>query len=87
MIRRNLLSRDDAIHIVSQHDGAFPSQYLDKSLDKILNEYDISMNDFLQVCDDYTNYDLFRKHQNGQLLRRSDGSPCLEASFYNFEKH
>tara|TARA_B100000674_G_scaffold400114_1_gene345580 strand:+ start:5522 stop:6682 length:1161 start_codon:yes stop_codon:yes gene_type:complete len=82
LIRRNLLTREDAAHIVKMHDGLFPSQYLDKSLESILNEYEISIDDFLQVCDDYTNYNLFKKDSNGELIRRKDGSPILEIDFW-----
>ena len=81
LIRRNLISREDAAHIVSQHDGLFPSQYLDKSLLDIFSTYHISMDEFLEVCDDYTNYDIFMKNGNGELIRRPDGSPKLEVSF------
>ena len=36
LIRRGLLTRQDAAHIVSHHDGIFPCSYLDKSLESIL---------------------------------------------------
>ena len=81
LIRRGLLTRQDAAHIVSHHDGIFPCSYLDKSLESILGEYNISMDEFLQVCDDYTNYDIFKQNANGNLARRKDGSPELLASF------
>ena len=80
LIRRGLLSREDAAAIVSTHDGIFPSQYLDKKLEDILAEYSITMEEFLQVCDDYTNYDLFLQDNQGQLIRRQDGSPQLASS-------
>ena len=80
LIRRGLLSRDDAAAIVSTHDGLFPSHYLDKKLEDILAEYRITMEEFLQVCDDYTNYDLFLQDNQGQLIRRQDGSPKLALS-------
>lgn len=84
LIRRNLLSRDDAAIIVSQHDGAFPSSYLDKPLESILAEYDITLSEFYQVCDDYTNYDLFRTDSSGELICREDGSPQLKVDFSAF---
>ena len=52
------MTREDAAVIVL-NDGLFPSQYLDKSLENILSVYSISLDEFLQVCDDYTNYDIF----------------------------
>lgn len=81
LIRRNLITRDDAAYIVAQHDGLFPSQYLDKKLEDILDEYQISLDEFLQVCDDYTNYDIFKQDGQGELVKRRDGSPQLAVDF------
>ena len=75
------MTREDAAVIVSQHDGLFPSQYLDKSLENILSVYSISLDEFLQVCDDYTNYDIFLKDSSGDLIKRIDGSPQLAVDF------
>lgn len=85
LIRRNLLSRNDAIHLVRENDGLYPSFYMDKSLIDILAEYSISESDFNDICDDYTNYELFQKDQSGNLVKRSDGSPKLSASYENFQ--
>jgi N-acetyl sugar amidotransferase len=85
LIRRGMLSREEAVFLVSSNDGAFPSQYLDKSLPEILEYYGISRNDFDKVCDDYTNYSLFEQDSNGDLKRRPDGSPALKADFSTFQ--
>ena len=85
LIRRGLLSREDAVFLVARNDGLFPSQYLDKSLESILQYYEISMADFQSACDDYTNYSIFQTSGNGSLIRRSDGSPKLKADFSNFK--
>ena len=84
LIRRNLLSRDDAIELVRQNDGVFPSHYMDKSLQEILSVYDITLEEFNRQCDDYTNYDLFKLKSDGELLLRPDGSPQLQANFYDY---
>lgn len=81
LIRRNLITRNDAIKLVTMNDGAYPSQYMQKPLTHILNEYSISIEDFEIACDDYTNYDIFKKDASGNLLRRADGSPILDADF------
>jgi len=81
LIRRNLLSREDASVLVERHDGRYPASYLDRPLAKILSYFDISMQEFDNVCDDYTNYDLFLQDQAGQLIRRKDGSPQLAVSY------
>lgn len=84
MIRRNLLSRDDAIQLVKANDGAYPTYYMDKPLVEILAEYDISLQEFKEVCDDYTNYDLFVLNSDGTLCLRDDGSPQLKSDFNVF---
>jgi N-acetyl sugar amidotransferase len=81
LIRRNLLSREDASVLVKLHDGRYPASYLDRTLKEILAHFEINMQEFEAVCDDYTNYDLFLQNQAGQLKRREDGSPQLAVSY------
>ena len=81
LIRRNLLSREDASLIVERHDGLYPSSYVDRSLNDILSYYKITLDEFNAVCDDYTNYDLFQQNTSGRLILRDDGSPKLDSSF------
>lgn len=81
LIRRNLLSREDAIELVKQNDGLYPKHYMNKSLEEILSEYDISTKQFNDQCDEFTNYDLFQIDSIGELILRPDGSPRLLADF------
>ena len=81
LIRRGLLSRDDAIRLVKANDGAYPWYYMEKSLEKILGEYSITVDEFNEVCNDYTNYSLFEQDSLGGLKRKKDGSPRLLGSF------
>ena len=87
MIRRGLITRNDAEFLVRKNDGLYPSKYLDKNLKDILDHYSISMSEFEQVCDDYTNYDLFEKDNSGDLTLRSDGSPLLTSNFTSFKNN
>ena len=84
LIRRNLLTRSDAAELVRLHDGRYPSQYLDKQLKEILGLYSLSVDEFEQSCDDFTNYDLFKADSQGELCRRSDGSPELLGNFNDY---
>jgi N-acetyl sugar amidotransferase len=86
LIRRNLLTRDDAICLVQASDGLYPSVYMDKSLSEILAEYSISIEEFDALCGDYTNYALFKQDSAGNLVRRSDGSPELFGSYHDFHQ-
>jgi N-acetyl sugar amidotransferase len=87
LIRRNLLSRADAIPLVAAHDGRFPVSYMDKTLSEILGEYSVTIDQFHSLCEDYTNYALFKQDVHGQLAKRSDGSPQLDTDFNRFDEH
>lgn len=74
-IRRGRLSREDGLAIVKERDGAFPWTYLDKPLREILDRIDMTVEEFMGICDDFTNQDVFRVDSAGGFLRRADGSP------------
>ena len=80
-IRRGMLSRHDALLLIKDIDGSYPSEYLGKSLQDILNTLNMSKDKFDEICDDFTNYELFEKLPNGKLKKRSDGSPILKQSY------
>lgn len=84
LIRRNLMTRDDAIELIRIHDGLYPSNYMDKPLSDILAVYNISLDQFNDQCDEFTNYDLFELDSSGGLICRHDGSPQLAGDFNNF---
>lgn len=67
-IRRGLISREDAIQIVTDRDGMFPETYLGVPLRDILKPLGMSVMEFLEVCDTFTNRDLFEgSHVNGDI--------------------
>lgn len=73
-VRRDRLSREDAVRLVKQHDGRFPWEYLGKSLEDILAEIDMSLEDFVRVCDRFTNKRLFVTDARGELVRDAHGN-------------
>lgn len=74
-IRRGRLSRSDALEIVRNNDGAFPATYLDKPLAEILSHIEMPKDEFMEVCEQFTNRDIFQVDSRGHFLRRRDGSP------------
>jgi len=68
-IRRGRLSRTDGIEIVKEHDGQFPWSYLGKSLESILSPLGISISDFIEICDRFTNKEIFECDSNGTLKK------------------
>ena len=73
-VRRGRISREQALKIVRQRDGRFPSSYLGKSLEDILRPLEMSVDEFVEICDSFTNLDLFECDASGSLVRRADGS-------------
>jgi hypothetical protein len=72
-IRRGRLSRQDAVSLVQRHDGKFPSTYLDVPLQKVLDDIDMTFEEFVAVCDRFTNKRLFKTDRKGDLAREGDG--------------
>lgn len=76
-VRRNRISRLEALEITKRVDGRFPRTYLGKSLGEILSPLNVTIEEFMDTCDRFTNYNIFRTNASGQLVRREDGSPEL----------
>ncbi len=73
-VRRGRLSRADAIDLVARHDGKFPWTYLGHPLVEMLEQIDMSLDEFVEVCDRFTNRRLFVCDRDGGLVRDRHGS-------------
>jgi N-acetyl sugar amidotransferase len=73
-IRRGRLSRQDALTLVRKHDGKFPWTYLGEPIDRVLDAIGMTLDEFVAVCDRFTNKRLFETDRHGELVRRDDGS-------------
>ncbi|MBI3336757.1 N-acetyl sugar amidotransferase [Candidatus Peregrinibacteria bacterium] len=74
-IRRGRLSRADGLEAVKKYDGHYPWTYLETTLEEILDDIGMTMDEFNETCDKFTNRDLFKCDSRGNLIRREDGSP------------
>jgi N-acetyl sugar amidotransferase len=81
-IRRNIISREDGIEIVKKHDGKFPSHYLNKSLSEILDYINMNKEDFIKICDIFTNKQIFKTDSSDNLVKENNKpilmSMCIE---------
>jgi N-acetyl sugar amidotransferase len=68
-VRRDRLRRADALELVKRHDGAFPWTYLGKPIAELLANIDMSFDEFIAVCDRFTNKRLFETDRRGELVR------------------
>jgi len=73
-IRRGRLSRADGLKLVKIHDGKFPWVYLGTPIEEVLKEMDMTLDDFIQVCDRFTNKKLFVCDSRGNLVKDKDGN-------------
>ena len=73
-IRRGRLTRQDGLEAVKRLDGVFPWEYLGKPLKDILRPLDISENEFIGLCDKFTNKKIFRRDASGSLLKDRNGN-------------
>jgi N-acetyl sugar amidotransferase len=80
-VRRGRLTRQDALTIVKQHDGQFPWTYLGKSLEDILAPLDMPVDEFIKLCDRFTNKKLFVTDSRGNLVKDRHGN--LTKLFYD----
>jgi len=73
-IRRGRLSREDGLRLVMRHDGRYPWTYLGKPIADILEEIDMGLEEFNEICDRFTNKKLFLTDARGELLRDRHGN-------------
>lgn len=73
-IRRGRLTRRDGLEAVRKLDGKFPWEYLGKPLDKILEPLEISVDEFIRICDKFTNKKIFKRDVGGGLIKDRHGN-------------
>lgn len=73
-IRRGRLSRQDAIKLVRMHDGKFPWVYLGCHIEEIFKDVDMTLDEFIDICDRFTNKKLFVCDSRGNLVKDKDGN-------------
>lgn len=73
-IRRNMLTRKEGVAIVRLREGKFPWSYLGKPLEDMLEEIDVTLDQFIETCDAFTNRDLFVCDGTGDLVKDRHGN-------------
>ena len=73
-VRRGRLTRDEALRIVRERDGKFPWSYLGKPLEEILEPLEIGVDEFIAICDRFTNKRIFKTDASGALLKDRRGN-------------
>jgi N-acetyl sugar amidotransferase len=73
-IRRGRLTREMGLSIVRRLDGRFPIEYLGKSLEEVLKPLEISVEEFVKICDKFTNKKIFMRDSSGALIKDREGN-------------
>ena len=73
-IRRGRITRKDGLEAIKRLDGKFPWEYLGKSLKDILHPLDMTVDEFIRLCDKFTNKKIFKRDATGTLLKDNDGN-------------
>lgn len=73
-LRRGRITRQDALEMVRKHDGKFPWTYLGKPLEQILEPLEMSVQDFIKICDRFTNKKIFQTNAQNELVKDRNGN-------------
>lgn len=73
-VRRGRITRQDALAMVKQHDGKFPWTYLHVPIDKILEPLEMGIEEFVSICDRFTNKSIFQTDGRGELTKDRHGN-------------
>ena len=64
-IRNKRLTREEALKLVKEYEGKIPTKYYKE----FLNEFELTEQEFLKICDKFTNKSLFKTDKDGNLIR------------------
>ena len=73
-IRYERITRAQGIELIKKHEGKIPRKYLDK----FLKSADISEQEFHDICDKFTNKEIFLTNEDGSIKKDDEKNPILE---------
>ena len=68
-IMQGRISREQGLKLVKQYEGKIPRKYLKKFLEFA----DMSMDDFIGICNEFTNKEIFKVDENQNVVRDKSG--------------
>jgi len=66
LIRRKKISRKNAVYLAKNIEGKFPASYMGKPLVDILNKINLNQKEFIEICNKFTNKEIFKTNQAGK---------------------
>ena len=73
-VRRGRITRQDALQMVKLHDGKFPWTYLGVPIEQILEPLGMGVDEFVEICDRFTNKAIFTTDRRGNLVKDRHGN-------------
>ena len=73
-IRHGRLTRNEGIELVKKYEGKIPKKYLKEFLDAA----NISKNEFYDICDKFTNKEIFIKNSDGSIKKDNENNIMLK---------
>ena len=69
-IRYGRMTRQEGLELVKQYEGKIPRKYLNE----FLQDAELTFEEFIKICEKFTDKDLFKKDSDGNLIRDNDGN-------------
>ena len=73
-IRYERITRAQGIELIKKYEGKIPRKYLDK----FLKSADISEQEFHDICDKFTNKEIFLTNEDGSIKKDDEKNPILK---------
>lgn len=80
-VRRGRITREDAVEVIRIHDGKFPWNYLGQPIEETLKKIGVTLEEYIKICDRFTNKKLFETDRHGNLVKDKEGNlkPLFDA--------
>ena len=75
-IRYERITREQGIELAKKYEGKIPRKYLDK----FLKSADINEQEFHDICDKFTNKEIFLTNEDGSIKKDDEKNPILKNS-------
>ena len=73
-IRYGRMTRDEGLELVKKYEGKIPRKYFKQFLESA----EITESEFHEICDKFTNKELFMTDENGELVKDNEGNLTLK---------
>lgn len=73
-VRRGRMTREEGLKLVKENDGQFPWVYLGYPIEEVMQEIGMTVDEFIAICDSFTNKKIFVCDAKGNLVKDAKGN-------------